>query len=163
MSKQAENRTWIWMMGRLLATSLNPASIWEVDWQLVLSAKYFYLLNMFFYRLCTTLCKIAIKSKHLNHFYIYCTILWRKLRNGRKKFLQLCPFLRIAFEKMRLSKMHQIKKLRCPSRQLFIKITFVFMKIFDFLVKIAIFGAFLFRSRDLCHALLPKTNAWSQQ
>ena len=28
------------------------------------------------------------------------------------------------------------------------------MKIFDFLVKIAIFGAFLFRSRDSRHALL---------
>ena len=55
------------------------------------------------------------------------------------------PFtLKIAFEKMKLFKMHQIIKLTCPSRQLFIKITFAFMKIFDFLVKIAIFGAFLF-------------------
>ena len=35
------------------------------------------------------------------------------------------------------------------------------MKIFDFLVKIAIFEAFLFRSIDSRHALLPETNAWS--
>ena len=52
--------------------------------------------------------------------------------------------------------MHQIIKPTCHSRQLFIKITFVFIKIFDFLVKIAIFGAFLFRSRDSRHALLPE-------
>ena len=63
--------------------------------------------------------------------------------------------LRIAFEKMKLFKMHRIIKPTCPSRQLFIKITFVFMKIFDILVKIAIFCAFLFRSRDSSHSLLP--------
>ena len=74
------------------------------------------------------------------------------------------PFtLKIAFEKMKLFKMHQIIKPTCPSRQLFIKITFAFIKIFDFLVKIAIFGAFLFRSRDSHHVLLPETNARSQQ
>ena len=33
------------------------------------------------------------------------------------------------------------------------------MKIFDLLVKIAIFGAFLFRSRDSRNALLPENNA----
>ena len=48
-------------------------------------------------------------------------------------------------------------------RQLFKKITFAFMKIFDFLVKIAIFGAFLFQSRNSRHALLPKTNDQSWQ
>ena len=37
------------------------------------------------------------------------------------------------------------------------------MKIFDFLVKIAIFEAFLFRSIDSRHALLPETNARSRQ
>ena len=37
------------------------------------------------------------------------------------------------------------------SRQFFMKITFAFIKFFDFLVKIAIFGAFLFRSRDSRH------------
>ena len=55
------------------------------------------------------------------------------------------PFtLKIAFEKMKLFKMHQTIKPTCPSTQLFIKITFAFVKIFDFLVKIAILGAFLF-------------------
>ena len=48
--------------------------------------------------------------------------------------------------------MHQIIKQRGSYSQLFIKITFAFMKIFDFLVKIAIFEAFLFRSIDLRHA-----------
>ena len=81
----------------------------------------------------------------------------------QESFFLICPFLQIAFEKMRLFKMHQIIKPTCPSRQLFIKITFAFMKIFDFLIKIAIFGAFLFRSRDLRHALLLKTKARSQQ
>ena len=59
--------------------------------------------------------------------------------------------------------MQQKIKLTCPSRQLFIKITFAFIKIFDFLVKIAIFGAILSQSRDLRHALLPETNAGSWQ
>ena len=35
-----------------------------------------------------------------------------------------------------------------PSRQIFKRINFVFMKIFDFLVKICIFGTFLFFSLD---------------
>ena len=81
------------------------------------------------------------------------------------------PFtLKIAFEKMKLFKMHQIIKPTCPSRQLFIKITFAFIKIFDFLVKIAIFGAFLFWSRDshyaLCYCPKPTldcgSNAWRE-
>ena len=50
----------------------------------------------------------------------------------------------MAFKKMRLFEMHGIIKPTCPSRQLFIKITFAFMSVFDFLVKINIFGAFLF-------------------
>ena len=57
-------------------------------------------------------------------------------------------------------KIQQIIKPMCPRRQLFISITFAFMKIFDFLVKMAFFGAFLFRSS---HGLLPKTNDRSQQ
>ena len=56
---------------------------------------------------------------------------------------------------MKLFKKHRIIKPTYPCRQLFIKITFAFMKIFDFLVKIAILGAFLFPSRDSRHALLP--------
>ena len=75
----------------------------------------------------------------------------KEIEKCKKKFFQRCPFLQIAFEKMKLFKMHQIIKPTCPCRQLFIKITFAFMKIFDFLVKIVIFGAFLFRSRDSRH------------
>ena len=59
--------------------------------------------------------------------------------------------------------MHQIIKPTCPSRQLFIKITFAFMKIFDFLFKIAIFGAYLFLSRDSRHALLPQSSVGFDQ
>ena len=43
-----------------------------------------------------------------------------------------------------------------PSRQLFETVNFAFMKNFDFLVKIAIFGAFLLFLGDLCHKLWPK-------
>ena len=49
--------------------------------------------------------------------------------------------------------MHQIIKLRCPSRQLLETVNFAFMKIFDVLVKIAIFWASLLLSGDLRHAL----------
>ena len=41
-------------------------------------------------------------------------------------------------------KMQKITKLRCPSRQLLETVNFAFMKIFDFLVKIAVFRASLF-------------------
>ena len=50
---------------------------------------------------------------------------------------------------MKLFKMHQIIKPTCPSRQLFIKITFAFMKNFDFVVKIAILEHFSF-DRWIC-------------
>ena len=42
-----------------------------------------------------------------------------------------------------------------PSRQLFETVNFAFMKIFDFLVKIVIFWAFLLFLGDLRHALRP--------
>ena len=58
-------------------------------------------------------------------------------------------------------KMQKIKKPRSPSRQLLETVNFAFMKIFDFLVKIAIFGAFLFFSGDLRHALRVDSNTWS--
>ena len=51
--------------------------------------------------------------------------------------------------------MQQIIKLANPNGQLFEAINFAFMKIFDFLVKIAIFRAFLLFQRDLHHVLLP--------
>ena len=43
-----------------------------------------------------------------------------------------------------------------PSRQLFETVNFAFMKIFDFLVKIAIFLALLLFLSDLCNKLRPK-------
>ena len=55
--------------------------------------------------------------------------------------------------------MQEILKETSPSRKLFETVNFAFMKFFDFLVKIAIFGAFLLFSLDSRHALLPETNA----
>ena len=52
--------------------------------------------------------------------------------------------------------MHQIIKQASPSRQLFEAVNFAFMKFFDFLVKIAIFWAFLLFLGDSCHKLRPK-------
>ena len=43
-----------------------------------------------------------------------------------------------------------------PSRQLFETVNFAFMKIFDFLVKIALFWASLLFLGDSCHKLRPK-------
>ena len=43
-----------------------------------------------------------------------------------------------------------------PSRQLFETVNFAFMKLFDFLVKIALFGAFLLFLDDSRHKLRPK-------
>ena len=50
-------------------------------------------------------------------------------------------------------KMQKIIKQRSPSRQLFETINFAIMKIFDFLVKIAILGHFSFFLGDLHHVL----------
>ena len=47
----------------------------------------------------------------------------------------------------------QIIKQAGPSRQLFETVNFAFMKIFDFLVKIAIFRTFLLFSGDFRQAL----------
>ena len=47
--------------------------------------------------------------------------------------------------------MQEIIKQGGPSRQLFETVNFAFMKIFDFLVKTALFGAFLLFLGDLCH------------
>ena len=52
-------------------------------------------------------------------------------------------------------KMQKIKKPRSPSRQLSETVNFAFMKIFDFLVKIALFRASLLFLGDLRHALRP--------
>ena len=52
--------------------------------------------------------------------------------------------------------MQEIIKQAGPSRQLFETVNFAFMKIFDSLVKTALFEAFLLFSGDLCHKLRPK-------
>ena len=52
--------------------------------------------------------------------------------------------------------MQQIIKQVGPSRQLFETINFPFLKFFDFLVKTALFGAYLLFLGDSCHKLRPK-------
>ena len=52
--------------------------------------------------------------------------------------------------------MQEIIKQAGPSRQLFETVNFAFMKIFDSLVKTALFEAFLLFSGDSCHKLLSK-------
>ena len=54
--------------------------------------------------------------------------------------------------------MQQIIKQAGPSRQLFETVNFAFMKIFDFLVRIADFRASLLFLGDLRHALRPQSN-----
>ena len=49
-----------------------------------------------------------------------------------------------------------IMKQAGPNRQLFETVNIAFMKIFDFLIKTALFGAFLLFLGDLCHKLRPK-------
>ena len=52
--------------------------------------------------------------------------------------------------------MQKIIKQVGPSRQLFETVNFAFMKFFDFLIKTALFGAFLLFFGDLRHKLRPK-------
>ena len=52
--------------------------------------------------------------------------------------------------------MQKIIKLRSPSRQLLETVNFAFMKIFDWLAKIAVFRASLLFWGDLHHASQPK-------
>ena len=52
--------------------------------------------------------------------------------------------------------MQEIVKQVGSSSQLFETVNFALMKINDFLVKIALFGAFLLFLGDLCHKLRPK-------
>ena len=54
-------------------------------------------------------------------------------------------------------KVQKIIKPRCPSRQLLETVNFAFMKIFDFIVKKAIFWAFLLFLRDLHQAFESKS------
>ena len=52
--------------------------------------------------------------------------------------------------------MQQIIKQAGPGRQLFETVNFAFMKIFDFLVKSTVLGAFLLFLGDSYHKLQPK-------
>ena len=53
--------------------------------------------------------------------------------------------------------MQEIIKQAGPSRQLFETVNFAFMKIFDFLIKKALFWTFLLFFGDLRHKSCPKT------
>ena len=55
--------------------------------------------------------------------------------------------------------MQEIIKQAGPSRQFFETVNFAFMKFFDFLVKIAIFWAFLLFLGDSRHKLRPKSSS----
>ena len=68
------------------------------------------------------------------------------------------PLRKLRFCKWASPKMQQIIKQVGPSRQLFETVNFAFMKIFDLLVKIAIFEAFLHFLGDLRHALRVHSN-----
>ena len=65
-------------------------------------------------------------------------------------------FQYFTFCKWASPKMQQRIKQAGPSRQLFETVNFAFMKIFDFLVKIALFWAFLLFLGDSRHKLWPK-------
>ena len=65
---------------------------------------------------------------------------------------------KLKFCKWASPKIQQIIKQAGPVRQIFETINFAFMKIFDFLVKIAIFRVILLFLGDLRHALQPKSN-----
>ena len=73
---------------------------------------------------------------------------FQKSYDGLFQYLTFCEWVS--------PKMQQIMKQAGPSRQLFETVSFAFMKVFDFLVKIALFGAFLLFLCDLSHKLQPK-------
>ena len=66
------------------------------------------------------------------------------------------PLRKLRFCKWTSPKMQQIIKQLALSRQLIETAKFAFIKIFDFLVKTALLGAFLLFLGDLCHKLQPK-------
>ena len=55
--------------------------------------------------------------------------------------------------------MQQIIKQAGPSIQLLETVNFAFMKNFDFLIKTALFGAFLLFLGDLCHKITAENQA----
>ena len=66
------------------------------------------------------------------------------------------PLRKLSFCKWASPKMQKIIKQAGPSRQLFETVNFAFMKIFDFLVKTALFEAFLLFFGDSRHKLRQK-------
>ena len=66
------------------------------------------------------------------------------------------PLRKLSFCKWASPKMQKIIKQVGPSRQLFETVNFAFMKIFDFLIKTALLGAFLLFLDDSCRKLRPK-------
>ena len=66
------------------------------------------------------------------------------------------PLRKLRFCKWASPKMQEFIKQAGPSRQLFETFNFAFMKIFDFLIKTALLGAFLLFLGDSCHKLRPK-------
>ena len=87
---------------------------------------------------------------------IFCTIMiyFNDLRFKKTKFPENLLRYFVIYKRSPL-KMQKIIKPRCPSRQLLETVNFAFMKIFDFLVKKAVFRASLFFGGDLRHAFLP--------
>ena len=65
------------------------------------------------------------------------------------------PLRKLRICKWASPKTQQIMKQADPGMQLFETVNFAFMKIFDFLVKITIFRAFLLFWGDSCHAFCP--------
>ena len=66
------------------------------------------------------------------------------------------PLRKLTFCKWASPKMQEIIKQVGSSRQLFETVNFAFMKIFDFLIKTALFEAFLLFLGDSRHKLQPK-------
>ena len=66
------------------------------------------------------------------------------------------PLRKLRFCKWASPKMQQIIKQMGPMRQFFETVNFASMKIFDFLIKTALLGAFLLFLGNLCHKLWPK-------
>ena len=96
----------------------------------------------------------------INRWYFECTSIWTSIIKRLwkvKKMVMVTLKLQRYFVIYRRSplKMQKIKKPRGPSRQFLETVNFAFIKIFDFLVKIAHFMASLLFSGDSRHAFPP--------
>ena len=95
-----------------------------------------------------------------------CTSIWtsiiKRLWRAKKMFKVTLKLQRyfVIYKRSPL-KMQKIIKPRSSSKQLLETVNFAFMKIFDFLVKIAVFRASLLFLGDSRHALRPQSNTWS--